>query len=82
METAWSSETLVSYHRLPGVTVLHPEEGGGMGLRNVGILPHHKASPYFALKMEGVWTSKTLVSYHNIQSVTMLRSEDGGGMDL
>jgi hypothetical protein len=37
MEAACTSETLVSYHHLN----LHTEDGGGMDLRNVGILLQH-----------------------------------------
>jgi hypothetical protein len=38
MEAAWTSKTLVSYRNS---IWHHPEDGGSMDLRNVGILPQH-----------------------------------------
>jgi hypothetical protein len=66
--TARTSETLVSYHNIQGVTTqktstLHSEDGGSTDLRNVGIVPQ---------KLNGVTTQKT----------STLQPEDGGSMDL
>jgi hypothetical protein len=61
MEAAWTSETFVSYD---SITRRHPEDGGSMDLRNVGILPQHYTASHPEdpdLDVDLVWSFMFLI---------------------